>query len=188
MEKFTPISDSVFLTPDEAAKRLGVSPITLRKWAGKGLIQARTTPGGHRRYPLSEVTKLLQSQNSPASSPTRIMIVDDDPVVSGVLQEFLSNLATPLTVTIANDGFEAGRKLFTFMPDIIVLDLIMPGLDGFEVCRRVKNDPKTAKIRMIAMTGYPTQENIKRILSEGAEACLAKPIDSAELLAALNLP
>jgi len=176
------------LTPAEAAKRLSVSPITLRKWADKGLIQAQITLGGHRRYLLSEVERLLQRHSPPDDSPLQVMIVDDDPFVSALLQEILSNLSTPMRVEIANDGFAAGRKLTTFMPDIILLDLMMPGLDGFEVCRRIKNDPATAQIRVIAMTGYPTEENIQRILSAGAEACLAKPVDHSALLTALKPP
>ena len=177
-----------FLTPTEAGKRLRVSPITLRKWADKGLIQAVTTLGGHRRFPLSEVERLRQQQNRSSVKPLQIMIVDDDRFVPEVLQEFLSNLKAPLAIEIAHDGFEAGRKLSAFMPDIILLDLMMPGLDGFDICRRIKSDPATAQIRVIAMTGYPTEENIKRILSAGAKVCLAKPVDHDELLTALNLP
>jgi excisionase family DNA binding protein len=188
MKKFATTPDVDLLTPNEAAKRLSVSPITLRKWADKGLIQVITTLGGHRRYPWSEVERLLQRKGLPAGSPTKIMIVDDDLFVSEVLQEYLTSLSTPIVVEIANNGFEAGRKLTAFMPDFILLDLMMPGMDGFDVCQRVKEDPATAKIRVIAITGYPTEENIKRILSAGAEACLAKPVDHAELLAALNLP
>lgn len=188
MNKFAATPDISLLTPNEAAKRLSVSPITLRKWADKGLILAITTLGGHRRYPLNEVERLLQRQQQTGVSPIKIMIVDDDPFVGEILQEFLSSLNTPVEVEVANDGFEAGRKLTTFMPNIILLDLMMPGMDGFDVCLRVKNTPATDQIRVIAMTGYPTDENIKRILAAGAEACLAKPVDHAELLAVLNLP
>ncbi|MDP2963585.1 MAG: response regulator [Sulfurimicrobium sp.] len=186
--KKSPAYDMDYLTPTEAGKLLGVSPITLRKWADRGLIKARATLGGHRRYPLNEVERMLQWQNQPNTSPIQIMIVDDDPFISEVLQEFLSNLKVPVAVEIANNGFEAGRKLAAIMPDIILLDLMMPGMDGFDVCRRVKNDPDSSGIRVIAMTGYPTGDNIRRILSAGAEACLSKPLDHAELLAALNLP
>lgn len=176
------------LTPTEAAKRLSVSPITLRKWADKGLIRVVTTLGGHRRYPPGEVERLLKRQNLPDGSPTRIMIVDDDPFLAEVLRETLFSLSASTVVEIANDGFDAGRKLTSFMPDIILLDLMMPGLDGFDVCSSVKNDPATAQMRVIAITGYPSDENIKRILSAGAEACLPKPINSDQLLHALNLP
>lgn len=180
-------TDAELLTPAELAKRLRVSPITLRKWANMGLIQSHTTLGGHRRYPLSEVERLLRRDSLPRNSRLQIMIVDDDPFVSAILRDFLSNLSTSIVVEIASDGFAAGRKLATFMPDIILLDLMMPGMNGFEVCRQIKSESTTAQIRVIAMTGYPTEENIKRILSAGAEGCLAKPVDHGELLAALNL-
>lgn len=180
-------SETAVLTPTEAAKHLGVSPITLRKWSEKGLIQSITTLGGHRRYPVSEVERLRQGQNNAVQNTTKIMIVDDDLFLSKILQEFLLNLEIQIKVEIANDGFEAGRKFAIFKPDIILLDLKMPGMDGFEVCRRIKNEPANSKTRVIAMTGYPSQENISRILSEGAEACLSKPVEHSELLAALNL-
>lgn len=188
MNKISPDPDLKLLTPADAAKRLVVSPITLRLWAEKGLIQARTTLGGHRRYPLSEVNRVLQRQGHPNVAPPRIMIVDDDPFVSAVLREFLTGLSASVEVGIANDGFAAGRQVVTFMPDIILLDLMMPGMDGFEVCHQIKKDPSTERIRVIAMTGYLTEENVTRVLSAGAEACLAKPVDHGELLAALNLP
>lgn len=187
MKKNSPSVDVELLTPAELAKRLRVSPITLRKWADKGLLQSQTTLGGHRRYPLSEVERLLQRKES-SPSKLRIMIVDDDSFVSAVLQEFLTNLNPSIAVEIAGDGFVAGRKLVIFKPDIVLLDLMMPGLNGFEVCHQIKSDPTTDQIRVIAMTGYPTQENIERILSAGAEVCLSKPLDTSQLLAVLNLP
>lgn len=186
MKKNLLSADAELLTPAELAKRLRVSPITLRKWADKGLIQSQTTLGGHRRYPLSEVERLLQRKES-NHSRLRIMIVDDDPFVSAVLQEFLTGRHPSIAVEVAGDGFAAGRKLATFTPDIVLLDLMMPGLNGFEVCRHIKDDPATTQIRVIAMTGYPTEENITRILSAGAEACLSKPVDTGKLLAAINL-
>jgi two-component system cell cycle response regulator len=64
---------------------------------------------------------------------------------------------------------------------------MMSELDGFEVCRRIKQDPATAPIRVIALTGHPSPENVQRITAAGAEICLAKPIDNAELFAVLGL-
>jgi len=176
-----------FLTPAEAAHRLRVSPITLRSWAEKGLIQVQVTAGGHRRYPLAEIERLLQRQRQPENSPLRIMVVDDDPFILALLQKFLSSQVTPVSIETANDGFEAGRKLASFKPDVLLLDLMMPKMDGFDVCRQIKNDPATAFIRVIAMSGNPDQENVERILSLGAETCLSKPIDTAELLTTLGL-
>lgn len=176
------------LTPTEAARYLGVSPITLRKWSEKGLIQSLTTLGGHRRYPINEVERLRQGQEKTRPSTMQILIVDDDKFLPIILQEFLVNLNMPVVVQIAHDGFDAGRKLIDFKPDIILLDLMMPGMDGFEVCRRIKSDPATSMIRVVAMTSYHSNENIEKILSIGAEACLAKPVEHSELLDVINRP
>ena len=64
---------------------------------------------------------------------------------------------------------------------------MMPGHDGFEICRRIKGDPATHDVRVIAMTGYPTSDNKQRILMAGAEACLAKPVSNRTLFDALGL-
>jgi two-component system cell cycle response regulator len=64
---------------------------------------------------------------------------------------------------------------------------MMPGLDGFQVCERIKSDPATRHIRVIAMTGYPDPRHVERILAAGAEDCLAKPLDEERVFAALRL-
>lgn len=176
-----------FLTPAEAAKRLRVSPITLRQWSRMGLIQARVTAGGHRRYPVSEIDRLLERHDRPNGTPRKIMIVDDDALLTEILEDFLSHLGMNLAIAVAHNGFDAGRLLVAFKPDIMLLDLKMPGLDGFDVCHQVKSDPTTESTRVIAMTGYPTAENVARILAAGAEVCLPKPVDHAALLAHLHL-
>lgn len=188
MNKKASSFDKNLLTPTEAANRLMVSPITLRKWAEKGLIQTLVTLGGHRRYPLSEVERLLQRRGPSSDAPLKIMIVDDDLLLSSLLQDFLTSLNIPVMVEMANDGFEAGRRFSIFKPNIILLDLMMPGMDGFEVCRRIKSEPANAQIRVIAMTSFPSKENVRQILAAGAEACLPKPVENEELIAALRLP
>ena len=72
-------------------------------------------------------------------------------------------------------------------PDLILLDIMMPGIDGFNVCKELKADPSTHNIRVLAMTGYPSVENVDRILQAGAELCLEKPIDTGRLLDLLRL-
>ncbi|MCF8138696.1 MAG: response regulator, partial [Desulfotignum sp.] len=82
----------------------------------------------------------------------------------------------------AKDGFDAGMKIMTFKPGLVILDLIMPGMDGFEVCRQIKANPDTAHIKVLAVTGYDSEENRQKILSEGADAYLAKPLFKEELM------
>jgi len=178
------------LTPQQVAELLMVSPVTVRQWAQKGELKALITPGGHRRFRLRDVERFGQQRGISLQlrdEVQRILVVDDDPQLSGYLVELLGSLSEPIETEVAKDGFDAGRKVLTFRPDIVLLDLMMAGLDGFEVCRRLKQDPATRDVRIIAMTGYPSPGNIERICAAGAEACLAKPISVQALLDAIGL-
>lgn len=202
MENITvPISNSnkPYLTPNQAAALLMVSPATLRVWADKGLLKAHTTAGGHRRFLRCDLERFQQVRaqardEEPATvaahsetNDRRILIVDDDAALSRYLSAFLAEHEHVLSAC-AHDGFTAGQLVLTFCPDTILLDLMMPSLDGFQVCRRIKEDPATQAIRIIAMTGYDSAENSARILDAGAERCLSKPLDETLLLSALHLP
>lgn len=178
------------LTPQQVAELLIVSPVTVRQWAQKGELRALITPGGHRRFRLRDVERFARERGISlqfSEEVLRILVVDDDPQLSGYLVEVLGSLSTPVETEVARDGFDAGRKVLKFRPDIVLLDLMMPGLDGFEVCRRLKQDPATSDVRIIAMTGYPSPGNIERIRAAGAEVCLPKPIGIQALLDAIGL-
>lgn len=179
------------LTPAEAAEILRVAPVTLRSWAQKGWLRAEVTAGGHRRYSQVELGRFALERGLtlhwPELQRSRVLVVDDDVHLGSYLYELLVGDATQPEVMLVHDGFEAGVQLVEFRPDVVLLDLMMPGLDGFAVCERIKRDPKTSSIRVIAMTGYPSPENTQRILQLGAELCLNKPFDPQSLLTALNL-
>lgn len=179
------------LTPADAAALLGVSPVTVSKWARKGLLQAHVTPGGHRRFTYAEIRRFARERGMTLflreHTPRRILVVEDDRQFVEFLREALTDEDLDIDLVTAHDGFEAGRLLQKFRPQIVLLDIMLPGVDGFEVCRRLRSDPETRQIRVIAMTGYHTAENFERILQAGAEACLAKPFTRAKLLQALAL-
>lgn len=180
-----------YLTPSDVAKWLMVSPVTVRVWAQKGLLRAETTVGGHRRYLRPEVERFAAVHGMtllPTSrAESRILVVDDDVQLAGYLRELLSGLPQVVVVELAHDGFEAGQKIIGFEPDIVLLDLRMPGLDGFEVCKRIKSDPRTRAVRVLAMTGYAGLDAEKQIVALGAECCLQKPMENSALLTALKL-
>lgn len=110
----------------------------------------------------------------------RILIVDDEPAVVSFIEGAL-RLEGEYEVSTAYDGFEAGHQLAIFEPDLIVLDIMLPGMDGFEICRRVKSDPRTSHVKVLAVTGFATEENIEKILQYGADDYLAKPLKLEEL-------
>ncbi len=191
--KKKPVKKKPYLTPIEVAEKLMVSPVTVRQWAAKGQLKALTTLGGHRRFMREEVDRFarehgLASDNiDTGNDKLRILVVDDDEHLARYLIELLSGISENVEVESAGDGFEAGRKTLSFQPHIMLLDLMMPGMNGFELCRVLKDDPETEAIRIIAMTGYPSQENIDLVLAAGAEECLAKPIETKLLLKIIEL-
>ena len=181
------MTEKNYLTPQEVARLLMVSPVTVRQWAQRGEIEAVTTPGGHRRFTHDAVSSfarkrgILLSMNG-GSRPLRVLVVDDDPQLNRFLTELFQLQSPRVEVESASNGFEAGLKVETFKPDVILLDLMMPGMDGFEVCRMVKRDPLRASIRIVALSGYMTEENAARAIEAGAETCLSKPVETQLLL------
>lgn len=177
-----------YLAPREVARLLKVSPVTVRAWASKGWLRAEVTPGGHRRFSLKEVERMAREHgiklaHTSQPKPLRVLIVDDDRQFAGYLKELLGESAE---TELAHDGFDAGHKVSVFAPDVVLLDLMMPGMDGFEACRRIKQAPPTHHIRVIAVTGYPSPDNLQRALECGAECCLGKPLDVAALRQAIG--
>ena len=186
------VDSKEYYTPNEVAQLFMVSPVTVRQWAQKGLLNAALTAGGHRRFLHQELIRFAHARgltlNWPSQGLAKILIVEDDLQVARYLFEFLRDRSGIEAVDIADSGFEAGRKVQSFSPNLVLLDLMMPGIDGFAVCRALKSDPATRNIRVLAMTGFPSADNIERILDEGAEVCLQKPVDTDRLLELLRLP
>ncbi|NJN52015.1 MAG: response regulator [Gammaproteobacteria bacterium] len=181
-------------TPNEVAALLGVAPVTVRQWAQKGLIEARTTAGGHRRFTHEAVAAFatrmgmtLPAEFAGAAAGLRVLVVDDDRQFNGMLVAMFALRAPQAVVETAFDGFEAGRTVQRFAPNVVVLDIMMPGIDGVEVCRAVKSDPATAGALVVAMTGHHTIELEQRVLAAGAATLLKKPFHMDELLTACGL-
>ncbi len=179
-----------YLTPNEVAEMLMLSVAAVRQWAEKGDLKALTTPGGHRRFLPQDVADFAQARHiilkKQTGKKTKVLIIDDDRALSRYLVALLSAKDSLFITEQAYDGFEAGQKVQSFQPDVVLLDLMMPGITGVQVCQNLKLNEQTKNIRVIAMTGYASPDNISAILSMGAEICLAKPIDQGKLLEALN--
>ncbi|MFN2309383.1 MAG: response regulator [Gammaproteobacteria bacterium] len=185
------MDSKLYYAPNEVAQLFMVSPVTVRQWANKGLLQAALTAGGHRRFLHQDLIRFAQDRgmalNWPGRGGAKILVVEDDPQQAAYVYENLQGHPGIEAVELAGNGFEAGHRLHSFRPNLMLLDLMMPGMDGYSVCRSLKADPMTHNIRVLAMTGYPNEENVQRILDAGAEACLPKPLDTARLLPLLRL-
>ena len=185
--------DPTLLTPAEVAKRLGVSPITVRSWATKGWLAARATPGGHRRFRWEDVERLLleRGRSLLERGRSKVLVVDDDPQFRAYLVEMLSLLDGQLEIREAVDGFQAGLAMAEFHPDLVLLDYSMPGMDGAEVCRMLKAKPESAATRVVALTGLADPVVAQKMRDAGADEVVFKPAQPnriREALAALGFP
>ena len=111
----------------------------------------------------------------------RILVVDDSPLIIKVLTARLEH--EHYLVSAAADGFEALAKITAERPDIVLLDVRMPGLDGFETCRRIKADPATAHIPVIIVTALANVDGLVKGFEVGADDFLIQPVNDLELIA-----
>ncbi|MBP7690757.1 MAG: response regulator, partial [Anaerolineales bacterium] len=119
-----------------------------------------------------------------ASNPSTLLIVDDDPVVREAIGVFLQDAGYRLV--FAEDGAQALRLAEAARPDVIVLDVMLPGLDGFEVCRRLRASPAQAEIPIVLVTALDDRASRLTGLQAGADDFLGKPLDWAELRARVH--
>jgi len=180
-----------YLTPKEVAELLMVSTAAVRLWAERGNLKARVTAGGHRRFKLDDIKEFAESKNIQlniaASENPKVLIVDDDIHFAEFLKALLKIEIKGIEVEISLDGFDAANKLHDFTPNILLLDLKMPGLDGFQVCQAVKENPLQNHIRVITISGNTSQSDIEKLKNIGAENCLDKPINVPVLLKQLAI-
>ena len=175
------------LSTTAVAEMLGVSVASIANWIDAGKLKAGRTPGGHRRVRAEDLVYFLRRQGLPipealVSSAPKILVVDDEEPVARWMAEEIKLERPDFEVRTACDGFAAGDLVASWSPDVVILDLRMPGMDGYEVCRRIKAKPETSGTQVIAVTAFYSPQVVRDIAGCGAAACLMKPIDIAVLL------
>jgi putative two-component system response regulator len=116
--------------------------------------------------------------------PARILVVDDDPAIVEVLRRFLNHEG--YTVVTASNGIEAIERVHSDLPDLVLLDVTMPKMDGFTACRRLKEDERTALIPITMLTGLDDLDHRTRGIEAGADDFLTKPFDQTTLRARIR--
>ena len=177
-------NEHIFSIP-EAAKHCSISRVTLWRWVRAGKLKTFMTPGGHHRIRKHDLELFMNENKMELVSDGGlhekcILLVDDDPKIKTLLKRFLAS--GNYRIEEASDGFEAGKKIIQINPDLVILDLYMPKMDGFDVCRQIKHDPDTAVIKVLILTAHEELNDKYRILRLGADSYLTKPIQKAVLL------
>ena len=165
------------MTPAEVARRIGVSPITVRSWVSKGWLKSRVTPGGHRRYLWADIENLLEKKGrSPTpTEPVKVLVIDDDTQFRSYMINALHMLMPDALLKEACDGFQAGMLIAEFRPDLILLDYAMPRINGVEVCKMIKANPAYAGARIVAVTGFADAEIHASLMKAGVDKVVLKP-------------
>jgi excisionase family DNA binding protein len=179
------------LSTIRVARMLEVSVSSVSKWIDDGSLVAGRTPGGHRRIEAEQLAAFLRRQNLPVPpdlevAAPKVLIVDDEKPFTLWLAEEIRSRCPGVEVLAAHDGYSSGELVAMAKPRVIVLDLHMPGMDGFEVLRRIKAGGLLERCRVIAVTADASAANRTRILKMGASLCLAKPFDAALIADEIN--
>lgn len=179
-----------YLTTREAANLLGVALRTAQLWVEAGTLKAWKTAGGHRRITRESVNALLAEQASvrnPATPPTgvtptyKVLVVDDDAMTREIMVTMIRSWELPLKVSTAEDGFAALLAIGQTPPDLLLTDLIMPGMDGYRMIRHLRAMPESQLIEIIAITSQNQEVVAQRGLLPPDVPVLTKPISFPHL-------
>jgi excisionase family DNA binding protein len=170
------------LTISQASQLCGVSMRTIINWVEAGHIKSYKTVGGHRRIQKEDLYKFMSDHDIPLPPEERcdvrkrILVIDDDKIIVKTLVMALEEDEHGYEVISAADGFEAGLQLAYFKPDLVILDIMMPDINGYEVCKRIKLNNETKSIKVIVLSAYLDAESYARMKGYGADLCFAKPL------------
>jgi len=175
------------LTVFQASKYCNVSPKTIINWIEAGHIEAYKTVGGHRRIKKSDMEDFMRKQGIPIpeeeviTERKRILIVDDDPIIVETIVQALEEEEYDYEIISASDGFEAGLQVNHFKPHLMILDIMMPDIKGYDVCKKIKTDEETRDIKIIVLSAYLDDEKFKKMEEYGADRYFSKPLPLPQL-------
>ncbi len=171
-------------TTFEAAKICHVTHHSIKNWIKQGLIKASRTPGGHYRILEEDLDRFREKYDmfprEKGPSKKRVMVVDDDPDALSLMEKILTDEGFEL-IKVSN-ATEVGLKAAQMAPDLILLDFLMPEINGFEVCKALRENEMTRSIPIMAVTCLTKERDIERIFSCGADEYLPKPFKVDQML------
>ena len=175
--------DQKAYTTFEAAKICHVTHHSIKNWIKQGLIRASRTPGGHYRILEDDLDAFREEYDmfprDKGPSKQRVMIVDDDPDARALIEDILTEKGYEL-IKVSN-ATEVGLKAAQLLPDLILLDFLMPEINGFDVCKALRANELTRSIPIMAVTCLSKEDDIERIFECGADEYLPKPFKVEQL-------
>ena len=180
------MSAKTVFTTGEAAKICKVSQQTIIRCFDNGSLKGFRVPGSRfRRIPRDQLYSFMKENKIPTdaleSGKRKVLIVDDDVELAELLKDVFNRDAR-FDIRTANNGFDAGMQVKEFKPDLMVLDVMLPDINGKEVCQRVRSDKKMDTVKIICISGMVEQDKISELTDAGADDFMNKPFTVDSLL------
>lgn len=174
-------------TTGEIARILGTHPDTVRKYCDSGELESeKGVLSTHRRIKRQSLIAFLEKRGISKelldrNLPKRVLIVDDETSVREMIMHTLRMLKAPFEFEYADNGHQACIQAGAHRPDLIILDLMMPEMDGFQVLKNLRKVENTRQIPILVVTAYGSDENMEKISGLGASGILTKPFSIKDL-------
>ena len=173
-------------TTGEAAKICKVSQQTIIRCFDNGQLKGFRVPGSRfRRIPREALYKFMKDNGIPTdaleSGKRKVLLVDDDLELVELMTKVLEDDGR-FEVRVANNGFDAGMMVKEYRPDIIVLDVMLPDINGKEVCHRVRADPTLEDVRILCISGMMEEDRGHELRLSGADDFMPKPFEFEALI------
>ena len=185
-EKNRALTKKQVLTTGEAAELCRVSQQTIIRCFDSGRLTGFRVPGSRfRRIPRSELIRFMRVNNIPVDlldhNRVRVLVVDDDPSIVRIIEEMLGR-EERFEIRTVSTGYDAGMVTREFRPNIVLLDYMLPDVNGNIVCERIRSDSELADTKIIIISGVVRQAEIDCLLESGADAFIPKPFQVEELI------
>jgi len=173
-------------TTGEAAKICKVSQQTIIRCFDNGQLKGFRVPGSRfRRIPREALYKFMKDNGIPTdaleSGKRKVLLVDDDVELVELILKFLDEDGR-FETRVAQNGFDAGMMVKEYHPDLIVLDVMLPDINGKEVCNRVRADTTLEDVRILCMSGMVEEDKIQELKLAGADDFIHKPFEVEALI------
>ena len=173
-------------TTGEAAKICKVSQQTIIRCFDNGQLKGFRVPGSKfRRIPREALMQFMKDNNIPPdaldSGKHRVLVVDDDPEIVELFVDVLERDGR-FEVKTASTGYDAGVLTHEFMPDLVILDYMLPDINGNVVCQTIRKNPNFEHIKIVIVSGVVNQDEINDLLKAGADEFVKKPFNIEKLI------
>lgn len=173
--------DKAVYTTGEAAEICKLSQQTIIRCFDSGQLQGFRVPGSKfRRIPRKSLVKFMKDNKIPldglGNDKIRVLVVDDDPQIIELFVDVLTD-RSEFEVATAQTGYDAGVVTQQFMPDIIVLDYMLPDINGNVVCQTIRNNPDLAHIKILIISGMINPAEVETFKKAGADDFIKKPFN-----------